>query len=163
MTRCKMLFVNSSAALLSITAQRERGRDTAGAGQAVFSPMARAYRCCASRCHRSTARSAVLGYSSAKASRSPIIVFDSDDSSTRLPLQIALSSTREVSASDSLLYRLIVPKPASGHREFLSGRAAATPVHPWRRRRHVALAEPTVVRDENAFSQKRYVNAVTAS
>ena len=129
-----MLFVNFSAALLSITAQRERGRDTAGAGQATAafeapsrssSPMARAYRCCASRCHRSTARSAVLGYSSAKASRSPIIVFDSDDSSTRLPLQIALSSTHEVSASDSLLYRLIVPKPASGHREFLSGRAAA--------------------------------------
>jgi hypothetical protein len=30
-----MLFVNFSAALLSITAQRERGRDTAAAGQAT--------------------------------------------------------------------------------------------------------------------------------
>jgi hypothetical protein len=36
----------------------------------------------------------------------------------------------------------MVPKPASGHREFLSGRAAAAPVHPWRRRRRVALTEP---------------------
>ena len=57
----------------------------------------------------------------------------------------------------------MVPKPASGHREFLSGRAAAAPVHPWRRRRRVTLAEPTVVREEHAFWQKRYVNAVTAS
>jgi len=32
-----------------------------------------------------------------------------------------------------------------------------------RRRRAVALAAPTVVREEHAFWQKRYVNAVTAS
>jgi hypothetical protein len=41
-------------------------------------------------------------------------------SSTRLPVQMALSFTHEVSASDSLLYKLMVRKPASGHRKFFS-------------------------------------------
>jgi hypothetical protein len=41
--------------------------------------------------------------------------------------------------------------------------AVTAPVHPWRRRRQVVLAEPTVVRKAHAFWQKRYGNAVTAS
>jgi hypothetical protein len=57
----------------------------------------------------------------------------------------------------------MVPKPASGHREFLSAE---------RRRRQyirgaVAVLSPSpnlsVVREEYVFWQKRYVNVVTAS